>query len=200
MKLPLSKISPSSFSPKVKMTKEEKDALKVSLKMFPNLTRLLVCHDFIKGEGFIVLDGNTRFEIFKEQKIKEVECKIVEEITSEKQLKRFIALFDNLKKKYNTTDLINNVNDIGEDIFKLIKLDLSKYELKDIGELPEIQEIEKETLFISLPIQLAKKIRRKFLSIQKTEKYFNGILDKMTIADYSKALIYYDNNNLYEDR
>jgi hypothetical protein len=91
MLLPLSDIKPSPFNPKKKFTRKQYSALKHCVEKFGFQRSLCVCRDFITGDGFICLDGNTAIQLLSDLGCSETDCRIVENVTDEESLKQFVA-------------------------------------------------------------------------------------------------------------
>jgi len=89
--IPLSELKPSPWNPKKQLTKKQLAALKNNIKTFDFQRSLCVCRDFQSGEGFFILDGNTALDILRELGKKKVDCHVVEKVTDEKSLMRFMA-------------------------------------------------------------------------------------------------------------
>ena len=98
MLISLDELKPSPWNPKEPLTKKQYAALKASVDEFGFQRSLCVCRDFQAGEGFFVLDGNTALEILQELHKKKVDCHIVEKVTDENSLQRFMAGYTIHKK------------------------------------------------------------------------------------------------------
>ena len=98
MLISLDEIKPSPWNPKEPLTKKQYAALKKSVDEFGFQRSLCVCRDFQTGEGFFALDGNTALDILKELKRKETDCCLVEKVTDEKTMQRFMAGYTIHKK------------------------------------------------------------------------------------------------------
>ena len=122
MLIPLEQIKPSPFNPKAPFTRKQLAALKKGIKTYGFKRSLCVCKDFESGEGFYALDGNTAIELLAEAGIKEIDCHIVEKVTDEKSLKRFMAAYSINKKPL-----------YGEFASALGKIDFSEFTGLDFG-------------------------------------------------------------------
>ncbi|GHU93791.1 hypothetical protein FACS189479_05700 [Spirochaetia bacterium] len=91
MLLALSDIKPSPFNPKKPLTKKQYNAVKKCVNEFDFKRSLCVCKDFVSGEGYLCLDGNTALEILAAIGKKKVDCHIVDKVTDRKSLARFMA-------------------------------------------------------------------------------------------------------------
>jgi predicted DNA-binding protein len=94
----LDELKPSPWNPKTPLTKKELAALNKCVNEFGFQRSLCVCKDFQTGEGFFVLDGNDAIKILAVRKIKKVNCHLVEKVTDEKSLQRFMAGYTIHKK------------------------------------------------------------------------------------------------------
>ena len=92
MLIPLFKIIPSPFNPKKPLAKKQAAALRKNVETFGFQRSPCVCRDFYGGgDGFICLDGNTALDLLRELGKAEIDCYIVEKVTDDKSLKKFMA-------------------------------------------------------------------------------------------------------------
>ena len=142
MLIPLSELKPSPWNPKTPLTKKELAALKECVNEFDFKRSLCVCRDFQTGEGFFVLDGNTALEILHELHKKKVDCHIVEKVTDEKSLQKFMAGYA-IRKKPLYSEFALALGEI--DFPKFTGLDFGKFSFDvkiddikiDLGNKPE---------------------------------------------------------------
>ena len=124
MLISLDELKPSPWNPKEPLTRKEFAALKASVDEFDFKRSLCVCKDFQTGEGFFVLDGNTALEILQELHKKKVDCHIVEKVTDENSLHRFMAGYA-IRKKPLYSEFATKLGKI--DFQKFTGLDFSKF-------------------------------------------------------------------------
>jgi len=148
--IPLDELKPSPWNPKEPLTKKQYAALKKSVNEFGFQRSLCVCRDFQSGEGFFVLDGNTALDILKELNKNEIDCHIVEKVTDEKSLQKFMAGYA-INKKPIFSEFATALGEI--DFPEFTGLDFSKFSFDvkiddikiDINETPETANQNTET-------------------------------------------------------
>jgi len=192
MLLSLQELKPSPWNPKEPFTKKQLAALKKGIETFGFQRSLCVCRDFISGEGFFVLDGNTALELLNELGKKKIDCHIVENVTDERTLHQFMASYS-LNKKPIYSEFASKLGELdftgftGYDFGKFsfdVKIDRinqkidtsppareTSREIKTDSIKPEIQHEEKQTqYFLTLPPDCVDKLRH----FVKTKAYMNN--------------------------
>lgn len=157
MKARISDIRKSPVNPKVDFTKGQLDKLRESIRLYGFCASLVVCKDYENITKYILLDGNSRFDLLLEMDIKDVDIVINEKVNSEDDLLNFIAVFDNIRKKYDFDALesfSDRLNDFSIDVSN-IKTEVN-FKNEFINDLT--------TFVISLPNETIKEIRKKIIS------------------------------------
>jgi len=194
MLLPLSELKPSPWNPKEPFTKKQLAALKKGIETFGFQRSLCVCRDFISGEGYFTLDGNTALELLKELGKKKIDCHIVENVTDERTLQQFMASYS-LNKKPIYSEFASKLGELdfsnftGYDFGKFsfdVKIDRinpkietradNPVEVQKTDSKPKIQHEEtkheeKQTqYFLTLPPDCVDKLRQ----FVRTKAYMNN--------------------------
>jgi hypothetical protein len=129
--IPLSGLKPSPFNPKRPLTAKQLSALRKNIDTFDFKRSLCVCRDFISGDGFFVLDGNTALDILNEMSITEVDCHIVDKVTDEHTLHQFMAGYS-INKQPIYSDFADALGEA--DFTQFTGLDFDRYSLdKTLG-------------------------------------------------------------------
>jgi len=145
--IPLESLKPSPWNPKEPFTKKEYAALKAAVDEFGFQRSLCVCRDFQSGEGFFVIDGNTALDILKELGKKKVDCHVVEKVTDEKTMQKFMAgytihkkpLFSEFASALGKADFPKYTGlDFGKFSFD-VKIDGTQFDLK---KMPNVENNE----------------------------------------------------------
>jgi ParB/RepB/Spo0J family partition protein len=173
MKVHISEIRKSPVNPKKDFTKKQLENLRESIKRYGFSSSIVVCHDFEKKSKYIVIDGNSRIDLLKEFEIEYVDVVINEHIKTRNDILNFIAIFDNIGKKYDFESLQNlqqSINDFSKKIINL-KQYTKKYEVKTV---------ENPVMYmITLPQGTVEILRRRMSE---------GVNKKQVLVDYINSV------------
>ena len=190
-------------NPKRPMSKKHGTGLKRSLDTFGFCGAILVV-PHPDEDGYIILDGNTRFEELRERKAEQVPCIVLEHIDTWEKIRKFVITYDRNMKLFDETKVVQQLQELveaGEDIQVLAELSaidnledvLAKAVEGAAEEIPQEEEIPEGeawgSFVVSGPyvevenIQLhMRTIKGKLKPIQKVQAIFAAMAD-MPIDD-----------------
>jgi hypothetical protein len=192
MILPLAELKPSPFNPKKPLTKKQREALRKNIDTFEFKRSLCVCRDFISGEGYLVLDGNTAIEILAEIGLEQADCHIVDKVTDEKSLQKFMAGYS-----INKDPIYSVFADVlGAEFTAFTGLDFSKYSFAEkIGGTEPVNSflVEPQTqYFLTLPPDCVGRLKNftktKAFKLNKTGAIL-GKIDEMDEERFIESVI-----------
>lgn len=187
MKTRISDIRKAPINPKVDFTKGQLDKLRESIRLYGFCASLVVCKDYESKSKYILLDGNSRFDLLLEMGIKEVDIIINDKVNSEDDLINFIAVFDNIRKKYDFDALESLTDRLNE-----FSIDVSNVRTEVNFKNEFIDNLT--TFIISLPNDTIKEIRKKIIS-KTPEKRKDIILKKLDKIEDESLLSFILNVN-----